>query len=149
MLPVADMAEVIPAGITAVAIPVADGMDLIGAYYGGGMARTGVITGTAVIRWLAWRLRLVRLRPGVVGISLRLSLLIRITLTPIPTLTPIRTLLTLLSITQIPVPSEPQQSYWYYCQDPQGYYPYVRNCPGGWQQVLPTPPQSGKEGVAP
>src|SRR5271157_3913176 len=50
---------------------------------------------------------------------------------------------------QLPVPSEPQQSYWYYCQDPQGYYPYVRNCPGGWTQVVPTPPQSGREGVAP
>ena len=50
---------------------------------------------------------------------------------------------------QLPVPSEPQQSYWYYCQDPQGYYPYVGNCPGGWQQVVPTPPPSGKEGVAP
>ncbi len=46
--------------------------------------------------------------------------------------------------TQLPVPSEPQQSYWYYCQDPQGYYPYVRNCPGGWTQVVPTPPPVGK-----
>ena len=51
--------------------------------------------------------------------------------------------------TQLPVPSEPQQSYWYYCQDAQGYYPYVRNCPGGWTQVVPTPPEPGKEGVAP
>ena len=39
---------------------------------------------------------------------------------------------------------EPQQSdYWYYCQNPQGYYPYVQSCPGGWMKVVPqtTPPQ--------
>jgi hypothetical protein len=33
------------------------------------------------------------------------------------------------------------QQYWYYCQSPQGYYPYVKECPGGWQQVAPQPPQ--------
>jgi hypothetical protein len=33
---------------------------------------------------------------------------------------------------------EPQQpSYWYYCQNPQGYYPYVQQCPGGWMTVVP------------
>jgi len=31
-------------------------------------------------------------------------------------------------------------NYWYYCQNPQGYYPYVKDCPGGWQQVSPQPP---------
>jgi hypothetical protein len=30
--------------------------------------------------------------------------------------------------------------YWYYCTNPQGYYPYVKQCPSGWQQVEPTPP---------
>jgi hypothetical protein len=30
-------------------------------------------------------------------------------------------------------------NYWYYCRDPDGYYPYVRQCPGGWQQVAPLP----------
>jgi hypothetical protein len=45
-----------------------------------------------------------------------------------------------------PVYVQPEQEepyYWYYCQDPQGYYPYVRNCPGGWMKVVPdvTPPQ--------
>jgi hypothetical protein len=35
---------------------------------------------------------------------------------------------------------EPGQGYWYYCADPQGYYPYVEQCPGGWQQVSPVPP---------
>lgn len=42
---------------------------------------------------------------------------------------------------QPPVYSEPDQFYWYYCQDPQGYYPYVKSCPGGWTRVVPTPPQ--------
>jgi hypothetical protein len=36
-------------------------------------------------------------------------------------------------------PDSPVQ-YWYYCQNPQGYYPYVQQCPGGWMQVVPTPP---------
>jgi len=37
-------------------------------------------------------------------------------------------------------PVQPQTAYWYYCQNPDGYYPYVRNCPGGWLQVAPQPP---------
>ena len=37
---------------------------------------------------------------------------------------------------------QPQQQYWYWCQDANGYYPYVQQCPSGWVQVLPqtTPP---------
>lgn len=27
--------------------------------------------------------------------------------------------------------------YWYWCADPQGYYPNVKTCPGGWQAVAP------------
>ncbi len=39
-----------------------------------------------------------------------------------------------------------QEYYWYYCNDPKGYYPYVKRCPDGWKKVLPTPPPSeGKE----
>jgi hypothetical protein len=34
----------------------------------------------------------------------------------------------------------PAQQFWYYCQGSQGYYPYVSECPGGWQQVAPQPP---------
>jgi len=34
-------------------------------------------------------------------------------------------------------PEQQQPYYWYYCQDPQGYYPYVKSCPGGWKQVKP------------
>ncbi|MFH1603038.1 MAG: hypothetical protein ABIH03_03935 [Pseudomonadota bacterium] len=32
---------------------------------------------------------------------------------------------------------EPQPSYWYYCLDSKTYYPYVEECAGGWQQVVP------------
>lgn len=31
-------------------------------------------------------------------------------------------------------------NYWYYCSNPQGYYPYVKECPNGWQPVAPQPP---------
>lgn len=34
----------------------------------------------------------------------------------------------------------PDQSSWYYCADPQGYYPYVQQCRTSWQRVSPTPP---------
>jgi len=33
----------------------------------------------------------------------------------------------------------PQQD-WYYCPNSNAYYPYVRECPGGWQRV-PAQPQ--------
>ena len=39
-----------------------------------------------------------------------------------------------------PVPAQPPPpSYWYYCANPPGYYPYVQQCPGGWLQVTPQP----------
>lgn len=41
---------------------------------------------------------------------------------------------------QRPAPKE--QHYWYYCEDPKGYYPYVKECPKGWMKVVPpNPPQ--------
>lgn len=39
-----------------------------------------------------------------------------------------------------PAPQTEEPSYWYYCQDPKGYYPYVRQCPNGWMKVVPSPP---------
>lgn len=30
-----------------------------------------------------------------------------------------------------------QTNYWYYCQDPEGFYPDVEECPDGWQRVAP------------
>ncbi|MFO7580473.1 hypothetical protein [Nitrosomonas halophila] len=32
-------------------------------------------------------------------------------------------------------------NYWYYCENPAGYYPEVKSCPGGWIQVPPRPTQ--------
>jgi hypothetical protein len=40
-----------------------------------------------------------------------------------------------------PVVSEPAQQYWYYCAPPRAYYPYIKDCPSGWQRVLPQPAQ--------
>lgn len=46
-----------------------------------------------------------------------------------------------------PVRVEPRQErYWYYCRNPEGYYPYVQSCPGGWTRVLPGPQDSGQGG---
>jgi hypothetical protein len=36
--------------------------------------------------------------------------------------------------------AEEQQIYWYYCTEPKGYYPYVKQCPSGWMKVVPSPP---------
>jgi hypothetical protein len=44
-----------------------------------------------------------------------------------------------------PLPQEEQPLYWYYCKDPQGYYPYVKKCPNGWMKVVPTPPDTTTE----
>ena len=40
-----------------------------------------------------------------------------------------------------PAPVETAQQYWYYCNASKKYYPYVKECPGGWQKVLPQPAQ--------
>jgi hypothetical protein len=36
-------------------------------------------------------------------------------------------------------PAPHASDYWYYCADRHGYYPYVKECPGGWQTVAPQP----------
>jgi hypothetical protein len=33
----------------------------------------------------------------------------------------------------------PNATYWYYCQNPPGYYPYVPVCRTGWTSVQATP----------
>jgi len=38
-----------------------------------------------------------------------------------------------------PVAGPAPQQYWYYCQASQTYYPYVKECPAGWMQVVPQP----------
>ena len=41
-----------------------------------------------------------------------------------------------------PAPPQPATTgYWYYCRNPEGYYPYVKQCPDGWMKVVPSPPQ--------
>ncbi len=35
---------------------------------------------------------------------------------------------------------EDAASWWYYCAQSRGYYPYVKSCPGGWERVPPAPP---------
>jgi hypothetical protein len=30
---------------------------------------------------------------------------------------------------------------WYFCRESDGYYPYVKQCPGGWQRVPAQPSQ--------
>lgn len=42
---------------------------------------------------------------------------------------------------QAPPPPAPAANYWYYCRKPDGYYPYIKNCPDGWLQVSPQPVQ--------
>lgn len=37
------------------------------------------------------------------------------------------------------VESAPQAGYWYYCVAAKAYYPYVKECPAGWQKVAPQP----------
>lgn len=38
---------------------------------------------------------------------------------------------------------EQSQGYWYYCPEARAYYPYVQQCAGGWQRVVPQPPPPG------
>jgi hypothetical protein len=38
-----------------------------------------------------------------------------------------------------PAPEPQEQDYWYYCSKPEGYYPYITTCPGGWMKVVPPP----------
>ena len=38
-----------------------------------------------------------------------------------------------------PVAKQYPPGYWYHCSNPEGYYPYVKDCPNGWQQVEPSP----------
>ena len=43
-------------------------------------------------------------------------------------------------VEQAPATPAPEPGYWYYCAESRAYYPYVNQCPGGWQQVSPQPP---------
>ena len=41
----------------------------------------------------------------------------------------------------VPGAVPPPPPSWYSCDNPQGYYPSVHECPGGWRPVAPTPPE--------
>ncbi|HVP76507.1 MAG TPA: hypothetical protein VMV04_01290 [Thermodesulfobacteriota bacterium] len=41
-----------------------------------------------------------------------------------------------------PAGSVQQSSYWQFCQNPEGYYPYVKECPAGWMKVVPPKPNA-------
>jgi hypothetical protein len=36
--------------------------------------------------------------------------------------------------------SPPAPAFWYFCQESQAYYPYVKECAGTWQKVPAQPP---------
>lgn len=44
-----------------------------------------------------------------------------------------------LVYTQQSAPAVQSQGDWYYCAGSQAYYPYVRECPSGWQRVPAQP----------
>lgn len=39
-----------------------------------------------------------------------------------------------------PAPQQDTNNYWYFCDAAQAYFPYVKECPSGWQRVTPQPP---------
>ncbi len=41
--------------------------------------------------------------------------------------------------TDAPPDGAPAPAFWYYCASAQNYYPYVTQCPVGWEQVAATP----------
>jgi hypothetical protein len=45
----------------------------------------------------------------------------------------------------MPEQQREESSYWYYCRNPKGYYPYIKRCPEGWLKVVPTPPAGEEE----
>ena len=38
-----------------------------------------------------------------------------------------------------PAPANSANDWWYYCAESKSYYPYVQQCPAGWQRVSPRP----------
>jgi len=44
-----------------------------------------------------------------------------------------------------PAPAAEGPRYWYYCKNPQGYYPTVKSCSDGWMKVVPPSQSPEKE----
>ncbi len=45
-------------------------------------------------------------------------------------------------VTESALPAAPAENYWHYCAESKNYYPYVKECPAGWQKVSPQPPSN-------
>src|SRR5262245_20759609 len=43
-------------------------------------------------------------------------------------------------VEQSSTPAVEPTGWWYYCDASRGYYPYVKECPSGWQRVPAVPP---------
>ncbi len=43
-------------------------------------------------------------------------------------------------IIQQQAPVAPPPAYWYFCRPVNAYYPYVKECPSGWERVPAQPP---------
>ena len=41
-------------------------------------------------------------------------------------------------------PRSEAKGLWYYCQKPEGYYPYIQRCPDGWIKVVPPASPPGR-----
>jgi hypothetical protein len=37
-------------------------------------------------------------------------------------------------------PATSPSGFWYYCTEPAGYFPYVKDCAEPWLKVIPAPP---------
>jgi hypothetical protein len=46
-------------------------------------------------------------------------------------------------------PSQDSGDYWYYCRDPEGYYPYVQHCNRAWEPVPAQPEGMNGPGYGP
>jgi len=45
--------------------------------------------------------------------------------------------------------AQPQPAVWYYCEASGKYFPYVQDCPSGWQTQPATPPTSNAQAKRP
>jgi hypothetical protein len=44
-------------------------------------------------------------------------------------------------IESVPAQQTPASNDWFYCDNPDGYYPHIKECPGGWRTVPAQPTQ--------
>jgi hypothetical protein len=56
---------------------------------------------------------------------------------PVPIETEPQSYIQRVPVPPAPVEQAPASSYWYYCEGAKAYYPYVKECPGGWLTVVP------------